>query len=63
MYRNALLFSAVLLCTVAKSEELPFKGAKRILFLGDSITHAGHYISLIESQLRLRIRRRRAQTD
>jgi lysophospholipase L1-like esterase len=26
--------------------------AKRILFLGDSITHAGHYISLIEVQLR-----------
>lgn len=22
--------------------------AKRVLFLGDSITHAGHYISLIE---------------
>ncbi len=28
--------------------------AKRILFLGDSITHAGDYISLIETQLRLR---------
>ena len=25
--------------------------AKRILFLGDSITHAGGYISLIEAQL------------
>ena len=28
--------------------------SKRILFLGDSITHAGNYISLLESQLRLR---------
>ncbi|NND98312.1 MAG: SGNH/GDSL hydrolase family protein [Pirellulaceae bacterium] len=27
--------------------------AKKILFLGDSITHAGHYISLVEAQLRL----------
>ena len=27
--------------------------AKRILFLGDSITHAGHYISLVDTQLRL----------
>ena len=27
--------------------------AKRILFLGDSITHAGHYISLIETELRM----------
>ena len=27
--------------------------AKRILFLGDSITHAGHYIALIETQLRI----------
>lgn len=38
----------------------PFAGAadfpansRRILFLGDSITHAGHYISLIEAQLYL----------
>ena len=27
--------------------------AKRILFMGDSITHAGHYIALIETQLRM----------
>jgi lysophospholipase L1-like esterase len=27
--------------------------AKKILFLGDSITHAGHYISLLEAQVRL----------
>jgi lysophospholipase L1-like esterase len=28
--------------------------AKRILFLGDSITHAGEFVSMIEMQLRLR---------
>ncbi len=28
--------------------------AKRVLFLGDSITHAGDYITLLETQLRLR---------
>lgn len=27
--------------------------AKKILFLGDSITHAGHYVSLLEAQVRL----------
>ena len=27
--------------------------AQRVLFLGDSITHAGHYVALIEAQLRL----------
>jgi lysophospholipase L1-like esterase len=26
---------------------------KRVLFLGDSITHAGHYISMIETRLRM----------
>lgn len=28
-------------------------GAKRILFIGDSITHAGHYVAWIDTQLRL----------
>lgn len=49
---------AVLLVAVQASwlvaEERPFpRKAKRIVFLGDSITHAGQYISLIEAQLRL----------
>lgn len=40
--------------TPSKAEDQPFPlKAKRILFLGDSITHAGHYISIIEEQLRL----------
>ncbi len=34
--------------------ETPFPlSAKRILFLGDSITHAGGYVAWIETQLRL----------
>ncbi len=38
----------------ASAEEPAFPvRAKRILFLGDSITHAGHYISLIEAQLQI----------
>ncbi len=36
----------------AESAEATFPlRAKRVLFLGDSITHAGHYISLIEASL------------
>ncbi|MGB1706622.1 MAG: hypothetical protein ACPHF4_02225, partial [Rubripirellula sp.] len=38
----------------SSAEEVLPVGAKRILFLGDSITHAGDYISLVETQLRLR---------
>lgn len=41
-------------CSLA-AETPPFlKSAKQILFLGDSITHAGHYISQLEAQIRLR---------
>ena len=36
----------------AAQDEFPV-AANRILFLGDSITHAGDYISLLETQLRL----------
>lgn len=39
--------------TVVGSEKVFPAMAKRILFLGDSITHAGDYIALIETQLRL----------
>ena len=52
-------FSFVLIAIVfavsarAADPSFPSK-AKRILFLGDSITHAGRYISLIDTQLRLR---------
>ncbi len=47
------LFSATVLCVPGAAADKPFPlGAKRILFMGDSITHAGHYISWIEAQLR-----------
>ena len=36
----------------AAEDEFPI-AAKRLLFLGDSITHAGDYISIVETQLRL----------
>ncbi|MCA8983927.1 MAG: SGNH/GDSL hydrolase family protein [Planctomycetaceae bacterium] len=47
-----------ILATPARADEprprdFPLK-ARRILFLGDSITHSGHYIYWIETQLRLR---------
>ena len=46
-----LLFSFTIpLC--ADEPAFPIR-AKRILFLGDSITHAGHYITLIEARLRV----------
>lgn len=47
------LWSAVLPGLLSAAEK-PFPlEAKRILFLGDSITHAGHYVAWIETQLRL----------
>ena len=53
------LFSLLLAVSPALAQQptFPLKAnplkAKKILFLGDSITHAGHYISLIEAQLLL----------
>jgi lysophospholipase L1-like esterase len=47
------LIIAVVTCTSATAEEaFPLK-AKRILFLGDSITAAGEYVYMIDMQLRL----------
>lgn len=50
----AALFSVILFLSPlhASEESFPLK-AQRILFLGDSITHAGEFISMIELQLRL----------
>jgi lysophospholipase L1-like esterase len=55
MTATRLFYSALILLAwfpLAGGQEpaFPLK-AKQILFLGDSITHAGHYISLIEAQL------------
>ena len=48
-----VLVLAVTACTLASAEEaFPLK-AKRILFLGDSITAAGEYVYMIDMQLRL----------
>lgn len=49
----ALAVVCVSLSAVSRAENVFPKTAKRILFLGDSITHAGDYISLVETQLRL----------
>lgn len=51
-----IIVSWVILCSAATraSDELSFPlTAKRILFLGDSITHNGRYVAWIETQLRL----------
>lgn len=55
--RSILLLAAAALVAAAAApvaaQEPSFPlGAKRILFLGDSITHAGTYVALIEAQLR-----------
>ena len=50
-----LMCSLFVLHSLAVAAEPEFVNSKkRVLFLGDSITHAGHYISLIETQLLLR---------
>ena len=39
-------------CTSVQATPVNLSAHKRILFLGDSITHAGHYVSYLECQLR-----------
>lgn len=48
--------AALALCSgTTRADELELiSQSKRILFMGDSITNAGHYISMIEKELRLR---------
>ena len=50
-----LLFLAAIATPIA-ADELPkqLTGVKRIVFLGDSITHAGQYVEFVEAGLRLR---------
>jgi len=48
----SLLLTVCLLGHAPAEPAFPLE-AKRILFLGDSITHAGHYVTWIETQLRL----------
>ena len=48
-----LLFLVIFLSPLSAAEDVfPLK-ARRILFLGDSITHAGEFINIVEMQLRL----------
>ena len=50
----ALQLNLLCLGTQVPAAELAFPvTAKRVVFLGDSITHAGHYISIIEATIRL----------
>ncbi len=37
----------------AESKPFPPAGARRVLFLGDSITYAGHYVALLDARLRV----------
>ncbi|MCP4173603.1 MAG: hypothetical protein GY758_22850 [Fuerstiella sp.] len=52
VWHPALLVLLFGLHTAAAEETFPLK-AKRILFLGDSITNSGYYVADIESQLRI----------
>ncbi|MBP88730.1 MAG: lysophospholipase [Planctomycetaceae bacterium] len=46
-----VLLTCASIANCAESDRL-LNSKKRILFLGDSITHAGHYITLLETHLR-----------
>jgi len=50
---TALLLISISATTTQAAPPEFLQSAKTILFLGDSITHAGHYISFIETQFRL----------
>jgi lysophospholipase L1-like esterase len=54
MLRNIAFFVLLFCAPLANSAETNelLNPAKRILFLGDSITHAGHYITLLETHVR-----------
>ncbi|NNC88573.1 MAG: SGNH/GDSL hydrolase family protein [Akkermansiaceae bacterium] len=45
------ILAAILVLTLSLRAD-PLTGARRIVFLGDSITHGGHYIVLLEAALR-----------
>lgn len=53
-YTIVLICFGLLTTTMLPAAEPFDKDTKRVLFLGDSITHAGHYITLIESRFLLR---------
>jgi lysophospholipase L1-like esterase len=49
----ALLLGMVLDQDAATAADRPLEGVRRVVFLGDSITYAGHFIDQIEAYLRL----------
>ena len=49
---TCLLLAVISALGFGRAAADPLKGAKRILFLGDSITHGGHYIVFLEAALR-----------
>ncbi|HIG28212.1 MAG TPA: lysophospholipase [Verrucomicrobiales bacterium] len=52
-------FLTIAVVSHVPAEDVPFPlNAERIVFLGDSITHAGEYITLIEARLRLELPKR-----
>jgi lysophospholipase L1-like esterase len=48
----AMLLAAILVAGANAKEPFRFKSGQRVLFLGDSITHAGGYVAELESRLR-----------
>lgn len=55
MIKNTVIAMSLVLVAMnlhAADPEFLLTPGKRILFLGDSITHAGHYVSRLEAQLR-----------
>lgn len=52
MIRLLLALCSLAAATAAPLQPDPLQGAKRIVFLGDSITNDGHYIVLLEGALR-----------
>lgn len=55
--RKIFLFIVLLVCMSGDSIGQPYKipaGAKRILFLGNSITYAGQYVTYIEAYIKLK---------
>lgn len=47
------LFGLVCFCSMLSAEEPISPKGKRVVFLGDSITHAGGYVAVLETALRL----------
>jgi len=56
-----LLLLTLVLCASTKAAEEFLPGVKRIVFLGDSITHSGQYVDYFEAYLRTRLPQRQLE--